>query len=112
MLLLQFRPIPPSSLSTLVLASRRFIPLPPLRVHGGTALEAVLTAVFAPPDLLLVVRQGTLTALHIDLARGVVSGEPLNEPYVSYGPFVMNTAEEIKQAVEDYNAGKFGFLKD
>jgi len=42
----------------------------------------------------------------------VLSGEPLNEPYVSYGPFVMNTEEEIKQAIEDYNAGKFGFLAD
>lgn len=42
----------------------------------------------------------------------VLSGEPLNEPYVSYGPFVMNTEEEIRQAIEDYNAGKFGFLKD
>jgi hypothetical protein len=42
----------------------------------------------------------------------VLSGEPLNEPYVSYGPFVMNTEEEIRQAIEDYNAGKFGFLED
>ena len=42
----------------------------------------------------------------------VLSGEPLNEPYVNYGPFVMNTEEEIHQAIEDYNAGKFGFLKD
>jgi redox-sensitive bicupin YhaK (pirin superfamily) len=42
----------------------------------------------------------------------VLSGEPLNEPYVSYGPFVMNTEEEIHQAIADYNAGKFGFLKD
>lgn len=42
----------------------------------------------------------------------VLSGEPLNEPYVSYGPFVMNTEQEIRQAIEDYNAGKFGFLAD
>lgn len=42
----------------------------------------------------------------------VLSGEPLNEPYVSYGPFVMNTEAEIHQAIEDYNKGKFGFLAD
>ena len=42
----------------------------------------------------------------------VLSGEPLNEPYVNYGPFVMNTEEEIHQAIEDYKAGKFGFLED
>jgi quercetin 2,3-dioxygenase len=42
----------------------------------------------------------------------VLSGEPLNEPFVGYGPFVMNTEEEIRQAIEDYNQGKFGFLED
>lgn len=42
----------------------------------------------------------------------VLSGEPLNEPYVSYGPFVMNTEEEIREAINDYKAGKFGFLAD
>lgn len=42
----------------------------------------------------------------------VLSGEPLNEPYVSYGPFVMNTEDEIREAIADYNAGKFGFLED
>jgi redox-sensitive bicupin YhaK (pirin superfamily) len=34
-------------------------------------------------------------------------GQPINEPVVSHGPFVMNTREEIVQAIQDYNAGKF-----
>ena len=40
----------------------------------------------------------------------VLSGEPLNEPIVSYGPFVMNTEEEIDQAYEDFRNGEFGSL--
>jgi redox-sensitive bicupin YhaK (pirin superfamily) len=42
----------------------------------------------------------------------VLSGEPIYEPIASYGPFVMNTKDEIKQAYEDYNSGKFGYLDD
>lgn len=41
----------------------------------------------------------------------VLSGNPLNEPIVSYGPFLMNTKQEIIQAIEDFNAGKFGELE-
>lgn len=38
----------------------------------------------------------------------VLSGEPINEPIVSYGPFVMNTIEEIHEAYEDFRKNKFG----
>lgn len=42
----------------------------------------------------------------------VLSGEPINEPLVAYGPFLMNTKEEILQAYDDVNKGKFGVLED
>ena len=42
----------------------------------------------------------------------VISGEPLNEPIFAHGPFVMNSREEIIQAFEDFNTGKFGYLED
>lgn len=47
-----------------------------------------------------------------DAALLFLSGAPLDEPLVHYGPFVMNTVDEINQAVEDYQAGKFGHLDD
>jgi quercetin 2,3-dioxygenase len=42
----------------------------------------------------------------------VLSGEPIHEPIVAHGPFVMNTRQEIMQAIEDFNQGKFGELAD
>jgi len=38
----------------------------------------------------------------------LIAGKPLGEPIAQYGPFVMNTQEEIFQAVKDYQSGKFG----
>ena len=38
----------------------------------------------------------------------VLSGEPLNEPIVGLGPFVMNTEAEIEEAIKDFNSGRFG----
>lgn len=54
----------------------------------------------------------SIEALSDDTIALVLSGEPLNEPIASYGPFVMNTEGEIRQAIMDYNMGKFGFLED
>jgi len=42
----------------------------------------------------------------------ILSGQPINEPIFPHGPFVMNTREEIMQAFEDFNTGKFGYLED
>ena len=40
-----------------------------------------------------------------------MSGEPIDEPIVGYGPFVMNSQQEIVQAVNDFNSGKFGQMQ-
>ena len=40
----------------------------------------------------------------------ILNGTPINEPIVSYGPFVMNSKDEINQAIIDYNNGKMGNL--
>lgn len=53
--------------------------------------------------------------LHIEALSDAVlllgHAQPFNEPIVAYGPFVMNTAEEIEQAYQEYRAGKFGTWK-
>jgi hypothetical protein len=52
--------------------------------------------------------------LRIDRAPGtralLLCGQPIGEPIVGYGPFVMNTREEIQQAMQDYQSGKMGHL--
>lgn len=42
----------------------------------------------------------------------ILSGQPIDEPIAQYGPFLMNTPEEIQQAIADYNHGKFGYLEE
>jgi len=42
----------------------------------------------------------------------VMNGQPIEEPVVGHGPFVMNTAQEIKQAFVDFHHGRLGTIPD
>jgi redox-sensitive bicupin YhaK (pirin superfamily) len=65
-------------------------------------------------ELVLFANDGELFELFaVDAAHVLVlAGEPIDEPIVQYGPFVMNTRREIEQAFHDFQTGKFGAIPD
>lgn len=68
------------------------------------------TSVSDEPRLLLMDTAGDTILLEVlkDSSLLLMAGEPINEPVASYGPFVMNTKEEIFQAIQDFQSGKMG----
>jgi len=64
----------------------------------------------APEKSLLVFGKGEQLTLNAqsDTKLLLLSGNTIGEKIVHYGPFVMNSIEEIEQAIQDYNAGRFG----
>jgi quercetin 2,3-dioxygenase len=75
-----------------------------ISINGGRTLN--------PAELAILERGGE--GFRIDATTAahavVLSGEPIDEPVFGYGPFVMNTEEEIRHAIKDYQTGTMGHL--
>jgi len=68
------------------------------------------SAVVREAQMATLAREGTDLSIEAnsDATVLLLGGEPIDEPIVGYGPFVMNTEEEIRQAIGDFNSGGFG----
>jgi quercetin 2,3-dioxygenase len=75
-----------------------------VRVNGSEAIQTAEVGLFD--------RAGK--GIQIDCAKDatilLLSGEPIDEPIVGQGPFVMNRPQEIRQAIADYQSGQMGHL--
>ena len=65
-------------------------------------------AVFGPGDTVRIAADARQDSRHPNLEVLMLGGRPIGEPVVHYGPFVMNTKQEIAQAIADYQAGRLG----
>ncbi len=75
-------------------------------VHGGQL------AVFGPGDRLTLAATTSQASNRPTLEVILLGGRPIREPVAHYGPFVMNTKQELVQAIEDYQAGRLGVIPE
>ncbi len=75
-----------------------------IRVNGETPVHGARIALFGRGGDAIDIEAQTSARMLL------LSGEPIDEPIAAYGPFVMNTQGEIRQAVEDFQAGKMGVM--
>jgi redox-sensitive bicupin YhaK (pirin superfamily) len=75
------------------------------RINGQAATEAQVVLLERAGSKVLVEAEGEAMLL-------VMTGQPLAEPIVGQGPFVMNTEDEIRQAYADFRTGRFGQMAD
>nr|MCU0733669.1 pirin family protein [Hyphomonas sp.] len=100
----------------LAAGSRATLPLPEGQNFGVVLLRGDVTVNGQPMSgeakiaLLSPSGQSLELAAEAESLLLLLGGEPINEPVASYGPFVMNTQDEIRQAVADYRAGRMGRL--
>ncbi|MPZ50494.1 MAG: pirin family protein [Dehalococcoidia bacterium] len=78
-------------------------------IDGPEVREGQL-AVFGPGEAISIEADREQDGRSSSLEVLLLGGQPIREPTVFYGPFVMNTRQEIIQAVEDYNAGRMGTI--
>ena len=77
-------------------------------LHGTVLVNG--TDVVREAQFALLDRSGTAISIEAnnDARLLLLAGEPIEEPIVGYGPFVMNSEEQIQQAIADFNSGGFG----
>ena len=85
-----------------------------LLVGLGGAIEVAGEGTLAEASVAALSREGDKISLRAtqDAQLLVLTGEPINEPIVGHGPFVMNSQDEIRTAIKDFTSGQFGHLAD
>jgi len=89
-----------------VLAGNGTVGIEQRPIHTGQ------TAVLGAGDRLTVAASAQQESRHPALEVLLLGGAPIREPMAQYGPFVMNTREQLIEAMEDYQAGRLGVIPD